>query len=103
MNNPRPVQTSLLPPEPHYRATFSLPASLAKDINRLAKRLGVSQSSMLSELLKEPIASMLDILDELPTQAATDGDVKRAKGKSVAYIEAIVAEAASLAAEARAT
>jgi hypothetical protein len=82
---------------PYYRATFSLPAQLAKDIARLSKRLGVSQSAFLSELLKDPIAAMLDIIDELPQAGATPDDLKRAKGKSKVYIEQIVQEATSLA------
>lgn len=79
-----------------YRATFSLPAKLAQDINRLAKRMGVSQSALLSELLTEPITAMCDIIDQIPSTGATTDDVKRAKGKSVALIRDIVGQAQSL-------
>jgi len=95
MNQPNPA-----PRPPYYRATFSLPAPLASDISRLAKRLGVSQSSLLSELLADPIAAMLSIMDALPPQHATADDVRRAKGRSLDLIRGIVAEAQQLSREA---
>lgn len=84
-------------PVPFHRATFSLPADLAADIARLSKRLGVSQSAFLAEMLKDAVAAMLDIIDQLPEQGATPSDLKRAKGKSKKYITQIVQEAQSLA------
>lgn len=97
MNKPTRRRTA---PEPYYRATFSLPAQLARDINRLAKRLGVSQSAFLAEMLKDPVAAMLAIMDELPQSGATPDDLKRAKGKSKEFIEQIVQEASDLARDA---
>ena len=83
----------------HYRCTFSLPATLAKDIARLAKRMGVSQSSMLAELLTDPITAMCDIIDEIPDKGATADDVKRARGKSLSIIKDVVQQAQAAAAE----
>lgn len=82
-----------------YRATFSLPAKLAQDINRLAKRMGVSQSALLTELLSDPIDAMCDVIDQLPTVGATPDDVKRAKGKSLALIKDVVQQAQTLIAD----
>lgn len=82
-----------------YRATFTLPAPLAKDISRLAKRLGVSQSSLLTELLTEPIAAMLDVLDTIPQVGMTVDHVKRARGKSAALIRDVVSQAQAVVAQ----
>lgn len=82
--------------EVRYRASFTFPAPLARDISRLAKRLGVSQSAMLTELLTEPIAAMCSIIDTLPTAGATEDDVRRAKGRSVALIKEVVDQAQAL-------
>lgn len=82
-----------------YRATFSLPAKLAQDINRLAKRMGVSQSALLAELLTDPIAAMCEVIDQIPPTGATTDDVKRAKGKSVALIRDAVRSTQELARE----
>jgi hypothetical protein len=79
-----------------YRATFSLPAALAKDISHLAKRLGVSQSAMLAELLTEPVAAMREVIDTIPQVGVTPTDVKRARGKSAALIRDVVQHAQSL-------
>lgn len=80
----------------YYRATFSLPAPLAKDISRLAKRLGVSQSAMLTELLTLPIAAMCDVIDTVPQVGVTPDQVKRARGKSAALVRDVVQHAQSL-------
>lgn len=79
-----------------YRATFSLPAPLAKDISHLAKRLGVSQSSMLAELLTEPLAALREIIDTVPQVGVMPADIKRARGKSAALIRDAVQQAQSL-------
>ena len=76
-----------------YRATFSFPAPLATDISRLAKRLGISQSALLTELLAEPVAAMLDVIDTIPQVGVTPDHIKRAKGKSVALIRDVVQQA----------
>jgi hypothetical protein len=97
MNKPTPVAPKPARKPVHYRATFSLPAPLAIDIQRLSKRLGVTQSAFLTEMLTDAVAAMVDILDQLPPQHATEGDVRRARGKSREYIHSIVAEAQQLA------
>lgn len=99
MNKPTQTDAFLALKAPCYRATFSLPATLAKDISRLAKRMGVSQSALLAELLAAPIAAMLEVIDEIPPVGATQDDVKRAKGKSVSLIREAVRTTQELARE----
>jgi hypothetical protein len=97
MNNPKPADDAGTVARPvFYRATFSLPAPLARDISHLAKRLGVSQSAMLTELLTEPILAMREVIDAIPQVGVTPDDVKRARGKSVALIRDVVQHAQSL-------
>lgn len=81
------------------RVTFTMPASLARDINRLARRMGVSQSAFISELLTDPILAMCDVIDAIPETGATADDVKRARGKSVALIRDVIEQAQAVARE----
>ena len=76
-----------------YRATYSLPAPLCKDISRLAKRLGVSQSALLSEILPDAITAMLEVLDAIPVVGVTPDHIKRARGKSLAIIRDVITQA----------
>lgn len=78
------------------RTTFSLPTETLDRIERLARRMGVSQSAFVSELLSEPIAAMASIIDALPEQGATVGDVKRARGRSLGFIRDAVTQAQDL-------
>jgi hypothetical protein len=84
-----------------HRATFTLPADLARNLSALSKRMGVSQSAIVVDLLQEPIAAIAAIIDDLPPAPSPD-DVKRARGRSLQLIEDVMHEATSLAiAEAR--
>lgn len=82
----------------YRRATFSLPPDLARNLPRLAKRLRVSQSAVVSELLREPVAAMMAVFDELPP-APTSQDVLRARGKSLELLQDIIDDASQLAFE----
>lgn len=92
-------------PIPHRtrRTTFSLPTETLDRIERLSRRVGVSQSAFVAELLDEPLAVMASIMDALPETGATLQDVKRAKGRSVAFIKHAVGEALALVASFPAT
>lgn len=80
-----------------YRASFSFPAPLAKDLNYAAKRLGVSQSALLIELLAQPISYMADLMRALPEfEPASPDQVKRARGESIAVIRERIAEARAM-------
>lgn len=75
-----------------YRASFSLPVSLAVGINRVSKRLGVSQSAFVTELLSEVVADIERLLDSLPP-SPTSEDVRRLRGASASIIRSRVREA----------
>jgi len=75
-----------------YRATFSLPVDLATGINRVAKRMGVSQSGLLAVVLTDPIAQLDELLAGVPV-AAEPADIKRLRGKSAELIRAVVSDA----------
>lgn len=90
-------QTDAFPNPPSVaRVTLALPVDLAERIDRLADRLKVSRSAFVAELLAEPIAAMVGIIDLIPETGATHQDVKRAKGRSVDLIRTVVAEAVGL-------
>jgi hypothetical protein len=92
-----PVQTDAFPTAAGTRrTTFSLPVETADRIARLSRRMGVSQSAFVSELLAEPIAAMASIIDVLPETGATASDVRRARGRSLALIKDVVAQAQSV-------
>jgi hypothetical protein len=81
--------------EPSFRATFTLPATLARQISHIAKRMRVSQSALLTQLLLEPVDAMTQVLDQLP-EVATESDAARARGTSAELIRRAVAEAQDL-------
>jgi hypothetical protein len=87
-------QTDAFPTPPRFkRTTLSIPTETAERIERLARRMGVSQSAFVAELLAEPIAAMASIIDALPEQGATRHDVKRARGRSLDLIRNVVSQA----------
>lgn len=76
--------------------TLSLPLTLLADLDRIAQRMKVSRSALLSELLAVPVKAMAEVVDAIPAVGATESDVRRAKGKSTALITAAVQEAQQL-------
>lgn len=87
-------------PHATYRASFTFPAPLAKDLTYTAQRLGVSQSALLVELLSQPITYMADLMRSLPEfEVPTEEQVKRARGDSVAVIRERIAEARAMIAD----
>lgn len=79
-----------------HRTTLSLPPDLARNLAALSKRMGISQSAIVVELLQEPLAQVAAIMDDLPP-APSPADVKRARGRSLALIEEVMHEATTLA------
>lgn len=75
-----------------YRASFSLPAPLAVGISRVSKRLGISQSAFVTELLSDAVADIERLLDLVPP-APTSEDVRRLRGASASVIRARIREA----------
>lgn len=92
--------SSTPPPAPgqglRFRASFTLPADVAKRLARVSKRLGVSQSAFLGELLDEPLKAMESVLDEIPVVGVQAEHLVRASGRSVALVERAVADALAI-------
>jgi len=57
--------------EPFYRATLSLPATLAKQLNECARRVGCSQSALVSILLDASLPDLIAGLDDTDASAVT--------------------------------
>lgn len=76
--------------------TVTLPLTVLADLDRVARRMKVTRSALLSEMLGPSVAAMAEVVDALPEVGATSTDVRRARGKSVALIEAAVGEAQAL-------
>lgn len=69
------------------RVSISMPEELADNLDYISKRLGVSRSGFVSQLL---LAADLDsfraMLSHIPEQPS-EGDLKRFRGDSRAYIQ----------------
>lgn len=69
------------------RVSISMPIGLADDLDYISRRLGISRSGLVSQLL---LAGNLDhlraLLANIPEQPS-EGDLKRFRGDSKAYIE----------------
>lgn len=80
-----------------YRCTFTLPCKLATDISYVARRLGLSQSALLSTLLAEPIADISKLVAVLPidqtSEPVVSSVVQRLRGASVDILKARIHEA----------
>ena len=63
----------------------------ATALNRVAKRLGVSQSALLSELIGEPIAMLEEVLEAIGWEPTTE-TVARARGKSIEQLSGVLAQ-----------
>lgn len=73
---------------PKVRMSVTVPESLRDDLRSCSYRLGISRSALVSYILSGALGDLLSVLEEVPHTGATDGDIKRARGKS----EQLVAE-----------
>jgi len=64
---------------------FSLPSALVHDLDYVARRLCISRSALLSELLSETIASLRAVLEDVP-ENPTESDLIRCRGRSIALV-----------------
>jgi len=68
------------------RVSLSIPGELADNLDYISRRLGVSRSAFVTQLLLEGqldhLASLLASIPEQPSEA----DVKRFRGDSRAYV-----------------
>lgn len=69
------------------RVSFTVPADVADEITYIAKRVGVSRSALVVDVLRETIDTVGPLVRSVP-EAPTDTDVVRYRGES----ERIVAE-----------
>lgn len=74
------------------RVTLSLPRELAADLGYLSRRMGVSKSALVSELVQEASA-LAEILRELPEDGVTEEQLIRARGRSLQLVHDRVASA----------
>lgn len=89
-------------PQKSYRATFTLPPVMAVTLNRVAKRMRMSQSALLVLLLEEPLETLerLAALMPLPSDPATTvpaDQVRRLRGASAEAIRTAVRDALEVA------
>ncbi len=63
------------------RVSFTLPAQIVNDLAFISERVGVSRSSILADILGEPLADLRSLLEQVPA-SPSGGDVLRLRGKS---------------------
>ncbi len=63
------------------RVSFTLLPQVVKDLAFISERLGVSRSSIIGDILGEPLADLRSLLEQVPA-SPTEGDVLRLRGKS---------------------
>lgn len=71
------------------RTTLSLPTEVAQDIAYLARRIGISRSSLIASLLAEPVREMRRLVEAVPEDpsAMTDAEAMRLRGESAKVIQ----------------
>lgn len=68
------------------RVSVSLPADIAGHLDFISKRLGISRSALVAQLLiAADLGSVHTLLSTLP-ESATDTDVRRFRGDSKEYV-----------------
>lgn len=72
------------------KTSLSLSPSLVADLDYVSKRMGVSRSALVCNILAEPVSDMRSILDEI--LAGADADMKSAdpvrfRGKSADLVD----------------
>ena len=74
------------------RMTLTLPTETVEAIGAISKRLHITRSALVAELLSEPVAALGQFVDLIPPGPVTEGDVRRFRGDSIAYIQQRIAE-----------
>lgn len=69
------------------KISITLDPSLVDDLDYLSKRLGVSRSAMISEILGEAIPPARKLLEQVPLNP-TPNDVVRFRGESAEVVRA---------------
>lgn len=78
-----------------HRITLSIPTPVATDLRMAAKRLGVSQSGLLTALLTPAISQVAKLVSIAPPRGRKAGaaERRRFRGASIAAIQDVVAKA----------
>ena len=64
-------------------SSFTVPKPLARNLRHVAKRLGVTQSALVSELLGEPLVDLRKLVDLVPKSGkVTQEQILRLRGAS---------------------
>jgi len=74
-----------------YVRSFSLPAQLAVGIQKVAEKLSVSQSSLLTQLLTEPILDLEENLNAVSMNPSPT-EARAVQRRSAAVVEQRIAE-----------
>lgn len=67
--------------EKMVRMSFTLPPSTRANLDYLSGRMGVTKSSLVTELLSAPLNDLRELMEMVP-ENPTEEDVLRARGKS---------------------
>lgn len=74
------------------RVTMSLPTETAEALASIARRLHITRSALVADLLSEPVAMLAQFVALVPAGPVTDGDVKRFRGASIDLIQRQIAQ-----------
>jgi len=77
------------------KTSLSLSPSLINDLDNVSKRMGVSRSALVCNILAEPVADMRKLLDEIRTDSPDSSggnDPVRFRGKSVDLVDERVSQ-----------
>lgn len=91
-----PLQLDLDPlPKGTRRVSVSLPSQLALDLAAVAKRLNITQSALVAQLLTEPMADLRHLIELVPEGATslTAEQTRRLRGASADLIAKRVSDA----------
>lgn len=69
-----------------FKTSLSLPADLAVGLNQLAKRLGISQSALVTALLSQAIPNLQKLVDVAPSGPDNPDQIKRFRGQSIDFV-----------------
>ena len=70
-----------------FRINLSVPPEFYKELTYVARRLGVSSSSLIYNMSHDAVSHMSSVLHQVPESGGSDAIVKRLRGESIDYIE----------------
>jgi hypothetical protein len=69
------------------RLNLTLPPNMYDNLTYVARRMGISASSLVFNIGNDSIAHMASIMRSIPETGATDTIIKRLRGESISYIQ----------------